>query len=201
MSCSPASKRWLPDVPRWVAAGQKIQKLISSWLTRSAIKEAKVKIVHLNDIDNCTVYITPTSCLCWPFTVNHWSHCFYTGRSGSKQQHDSAKGEGNQLRSRLQGVPWLVHEMETSPCYFHEKVRRLWLRRHGRQGSGIPSLRVESQTALQLGVQPHPEHGRNPDEIRVASHKNTGNQTVPILSCRSYPADLILEAHQIYILY
>ena len=36
---------------------------------------------------------------------------------------------------------------------------------------------------MQLGVQPHPEHGRNPDEIRVASHKNTGNRTVPILSC------------------
>ena len=66
---------------------------------------------------------------------------------------------------------------------FPWEVRRLWLRRHGRQGSGIPSLRVESQTALQLGVQPHPEHGRNPDEIRVASHKNTGNRTVPILSC------------------
>lgn len=36
---------------------------------------------------------------------------------------------------------------------------------------------------MQLGVQPHPERGRNPDEIRVASHKNTGNRTVPILSC------------------
>ena len=34
-------------VPRWVDTGQKIQKLISSWLTGSAIKEAKVKIVHL----------------------------------------------------------------------------------------------------------------------------------------------------------
>ena len=107
MSCSPASKRWLPDVPRWVAAGQKIQKLISSWLTRSAIKEAKVKIVHLNDIDNCTVYITPTSCLCWPFAVNRWSHCFYICRCRSKQHHDSAKGEGTQLRSRLQDFPWL----------------------------------------------------------------------------------------------
>ena len=38
-------------MPRWVATGQKIQKLISSWLTGSAIKEAKVKI------DNCTVKV------------------------------------------------------------------------------------------------------------------------------------------------
>jgi len=48
-------------------------------------------------------------------------HCFYICRSCSKQHHDSAKGERSQLRSSVQGIPWVVHEMETSPYCFREK--------------------------------------------------------------------------------
>ena len=95
-----------------------------------------------------TFNISPTSCLCWPFAVNRWSHCFYIFRSRSEQHHDSAKGEGTQLRSRLQGFPWLRYTK--------------WKRRHAISmrskttlaqglpadmedwGSGIPSLRGES---------------------------------------------------------
>ena len=48
-------------------------------------------------------------------------HCIYICGSCSKQHHASAKGEGTQLRSSFQGIPWVVHKMETSPCYVHEK--------------------------------------------------------------------------------
>ena len=158
-------------MPRWVATGQKIQKLISSWLTSSAIKETKVKI------DNCTVYITPKGCLRRPFAFNRCSHCFHICRSRSKQHHDSAKGEGTQLRSRAQGAPWVVHEMETSPCYFMRSKTTLAQRLPANMEDKVVEFHrfVLSQTALRLRVQPNPEHGRNPDEIRVASHKNTSS--------------------------
>ena len=76
------------------------------------------------------VNISPTSCLCWPFAVNRWSHCFYIFRSRSEQHHDSAKGEGTQLRSRLQGFPWLRYTK--------------WKRRH--------AISMRSKTTLAQGL-------------------------------------------------
>ena len=148
----------------------------------SAIKEAKVKI------DNCTVYITPKGCLRWNFAVNRWSHCFHICRSRSKQHHDSAKGKGTQLGFRVQGIPWVVDEMETSSCYFHEKTtlaqrlpadmedkvvefHRFVLRARQRWGYESSQILNMDETPMRFELP------------ATRTLEFTGNRTVPILSC------------------